>query len=158
MLELRQTFIEEIHLNTLQPVYQSYENVINDQNEDSSEIKSTIYRYWDMKIPKIPRSIRLMAVTGQWALTLDHYRFWLKKDRNWGILMLVSEKQLNLLADCSILLSDGTFRSSPSFFSPVQNSRRDWRQFPLVWVLLKSKTSGVYRRMPQVLNIVANKK
>ena len=51
MLDLRQTFIEEIDRNPLQPVCQSYESVIIDQNK--SQDKQTFLKssqiYTDIK-------------------------------------------------------------------------------------------------------------
>ena len=54
-----------------------------------------------------------------------------------------------LLANCTILLSDGTFKSARKLFYQlyVVFGVVDDRKLPLSWVLLKNKTTGIHRRM-----------
>ena len=79
--------------------------------------------------------------------------FLLKIDRDWGIVIFSSDWQLELMAYCTTLLSDGTFKTGPKLFYQlyvaccVVNDRK----LPLSRVLLKSKTTGIYRRMLQIL-------
>ena len=89
-LELRQNFLKKVDRNPLRPVCQKYENVTGDQKSSHyiktfSKIKSKLYRYRNLQLPKSPRNIRSIGVTGQWARTLQHDRFYLKKDRNWRL-------------------------------------------------------------------------
>ena len=86
-LEMRRNFNAEINRNPLQPVSQSYENVVIQQNstpliQSFQEIKSSLYRHRNLQLPRLPRSIRGLSITGQWAETLGHERFLLKIDRN----------------------------------------------------------------------------
>ena len=141
----------------MQSICASYENVISEKNCENIQtfyaIKSSLYRHRDRLLPKIPRSIRSISISGQWSQTLDRKRFSLKIDRNWGIIVFSTEWQLQLLAISEILLSDGTFKSSPKLFFQLYiiHGVIEEKKFPLVWVLLKNKTTGIYRRMLEVL-------
>ena len=56
------------------------------------------------------------------------------------------------MANCTTLFSDGTFKSAPKLFYQlyVIFGVVDDRKLPLSWVLLKNKTTGIYRRMLQI--------
>ena len=156
MLEMRRKILKEIDRNPLQPVSQSYKNAIIQQNippqvPTFKGIKSTLYRHRSIRLPKVPRSIASLAITGEWTRTLDEDRFLFKLDRDWGIVIFSSDWQLELMANCTTLLSDGTFKSAQKLFYQlyVIFGVVDDRKLPLSWVLLKNKTIGNYRRMLQ---------
>ena len=157
MLEIKKDFIEEINHNPLQSICESYEYVVSEKNSEIIQtfcaIKSSLYRHRDRLFPKILRSIRSILITGQLSQTLDRKRFLLKIDRNGGIIVFSTEWQLQLLAKSEMLLSDGTFKSSPKWFFQLYiiHGMIEVQKFPLVWVLLKNKTTGIYQRMLEIL-------
>ena len=98
--------MKEVDRNPSQPVSQSYENAIIQQNIPAQvptfkEITSILYRHRSIRLPKVPRSIASLAITGEWTRTLDEDRFLLKIDRSWGIVTFSSEWQLELMANCT---------------------------------------------------------
>ena len=154
---MRRNVIAEINRNPLKPVSQRYENVIQQSStpfiQTFYEIKSSLYRHGNLQLPRLPRGIRGFSITGPWAKTLEHERFLLKIDRNWGIIIFCSGWQLDPLAEGSKLLSDGTFKSAPklfyrlyTFFGVVGEQK-----LPVVYALLKNKTTGIHGRMLQFL-------
>ena len=81
MLEMRRKILKEIDRNLLQPVSQSYENAIIQQNippqvPTFKEIKSTLNRHRSIRLPKVPRSIASLAITGERTRTLVEDRFY----------------------------------------------------------------------------------
>ena len=81
-------------------------------------------------------------------------------DRDWGIVIFSSDWQLELMANCTILLSEGTFKSVPKLFYQlyVIFGVGDDRKLPLSWVLLRNKKTGIYRRMLQIFKRVLQRK
>ena len=71
MLKIKKDFIEEINRNPLQSICESYGNVTSEKNceiiQTFCAIKSSLYRHRDRLLPKIPRSIRSISITGQWS-------------------------------------------------------------------------------------------
>ena len=117
MPEIRRKILK-IGRNPLQPVSQSYENATIQENippqvPTFKGIKSTHHKHRSIRLPKLPRSIASLAITGEWTRTLDEDRFLLKKDRDWGIVIFSSDWQTELMANCTTLLSDGAFKSAP---------------------------------------------
>ena len=68
------------------------------------------------------------------------------------IVIFSSDWQLELMANCTTLLSDATFNSAPKLFYQlyVFFGVVDDRKLPLSWVLLKNKTTRIYRPMSQI--------
>ena len=92
-----------------------------------------------------------MAITGELTRTLDEDRFWLKIDKDWVTVTFSSDGQLKFTANSPTLLSDGPFKSAPKLFYQlyVNFGFVNDRKLHLSWVLLKNKTTGIYRRMLQ---------
>ena len=113
-------------------------------------IKSTLYRHRSIRLPKVPRNIASLAITGEWTRTLDEDHFLLKIDRDWGIVIFSSDWQLELMANCTTLLSDGAFKSATKLFYQlyVVFGVVDDRKLSLSWVLLKRPLNIKLKRVP----------
>ena len=157
-LTLKTKVLSEISQNPLESVAQSYEKIVAATSDTSlvsfRNVKSTLYRQRYTMMPKTPRSIESLRIRDEWAETQDGKKFLLKIDREWGIVIFSSEWQLKALSKCTLILSDGTFKSSPKIFYQVYVIFGVFGEskIPLVWCLLQNKTTGIYRRMLQIVS------
>ena len=66
------------------------------------------------------------------------------------MIIFFSEKNIKSLATCDIYLADGTFFAAPKQFQQVYTVHgiiQDHMSFPVITVLLQSKSTQVYKEM-----------
>ena len=80
-------------------------------------------------------------------------RFFLKKDKNFGFLVLSTDKMLKASSNSKITLCDGTFKSTPKLFQQLLSmfGVKAGRKLPLIFALMKRKTTGDYRILFKIL-------
>jgi hypothetical protein len=63
--------------------------------------------------PPVPRTIQDVAIAGEWTRTWHDKNFLMHIDNGWGVAIFATDKSLRILASCSTIFVDGTFRSAP---------------------------------------------
>ena len=114
-----------------------------------SRIKSTLYRVRANELPSLPKSPQGIKLTAQPKNTKSGKRFFLKKDKNFGLLIFSTDKMLEALSNSKITLCDGTFKSAPKPFQQLFTifGVKAGRKLPLIFAFMKRKTSWDYRRL-----------
>jgi hypothetical protein len=118
-------------------------------------VRSCLGRAKRETVPPIPRAIDEVDITGQWATTWSSERFLQFQDNDWGIAVFATDKCLKVMALCTDLYVDGTFRSTPRpyyQYVTILGKYRD-RVLNLASCLLTGKTIGHYRQLFQCLKL-----
>ena len=115
-----------------------------------SRIKSTLYRVRTKELPPLPKRPEGIKLTTQWKNTK---RFFLKKEKKCGRLVFSTDKMLEALSNSKINLCDGNFKCAPKPFQQLFTifGIKAGRKLPLIFALMKLKTTGDYRRLFKIL-------
>lgn len=116
-------------------------------------VRTSVSRAKQLEVPRIPRQLSDVNVSGVWAETWNGERYLLHADNAWGILMFASDENISVLQQCQDLYIDGTFRSVPKPYYQFLTVHGNFhgRVIPLVSVLMAGKTVGQYRQVLQSL-------
>ena len=118
-----------------------------------SRIKSTLYSFRAKELPPLPKSPEGIKLTPQWKNIKSGKRFFLKKDKNFGLLVFSTDKMLEALSNSKITLCDGTFKCAPKPFQQlftIFGVKAD-RKLPLIFAPMNRKTTGDYRKLFEIL-------
>ena len=119
------------------------------------KIRSSVSRAKQEEVPRIPRTINDVDITGVWAETWNGDNFLLYSDNAWGIVVFATNENLTVLQQCRDLYVDGTFRTVPKPFYQYVTIHGNFRGriIPLVGALLSGKTTGHYREVLKTVKI-----
>ena len=97
-------------------------------------------------MPKTPGNIKIRA---QWALTNGGKRFFLKKCNDFG----ATDKMIETLATCKIVLCDGTFKSPPQPLLQLFTmfGVKAGRKIPLMFAFMAGKRAARFQIVFQIL-------
>jgi MULE transposase domain len=153
-----------INENPTRPVRRVYNEciVLDSESDDDdivestpqfSEVRASLNRYRGKFYPPIPRSTRDVYVRGDWKRTWAGKEFLIHQDRQWGLLIFMSEKCALKLQQCTDLYVDGTFSTCPKPYKQIVTIHGNYkdRVLPLAFCMLSSKTTALYREMFQQL-------
>lgn len=150
--------------NPTRPVRRVYnECIVLDSSSDDddivvsrpqfAEVSTSLNRYRSKFYPPIPRSTRDVFVRGDWKKTWGGTEFVVHQDRQWGLLIFMSEKCAVKLQQCTDIYVDGTFSTCPKPYKQIVSIHGKYRDrvLPMSFCMLSSKSTALYREMFQQL-------
>lgn len=111
--------------------------------------KTSLYHQRTQLIPNLPTSIDAIDLQDEWTTTIANEGFLLVNDGDQDkILIFVTDRNLQFLADNDTIYADGTFYTCPSLFTQLYtlHGMVDGDMFPLVFALLPGKSEQLYTR------------
>jgi hypothetical protein len=114
-----------------------------------ASIQSRLNRKRATSFPPIPQTITDVAVVGPWQRTWNDKQFLIHIDNGWGVAMFATHKSLRILAACTVIFVDGTFRTAPKPYKQLVTIHGMYRGVvvPLCFCLSTGKSVAQYRHI-----------
>lgn len=137
------------------PIRSAYDSAVANVRYPSNYIptfQSVRYRLRRRRasaFPPVPTTIQDVAITGEWSRTWHDKNFLTHIDNGWGVAIFATDKSLRILASCSTIFVDGTFRSAPSPYYQLVTIHGLYREavIPLCFCLSTGKSLAQYRHI-----------
>ena len=116
-------------------------------------IQSSLYHRSHEVYPKIPNSFKNVAIPQQLLTTPSGENFRIHQNNKQGILILGKGKSLDIMSDADGIFMDGTFYVVPTIYKQLCSFHvfESGKQVPLIFCLLKSKSTSTYVRLFRAL-------
>jgi MULE transposase domain len=136
----------------LVPVRATYDNENARRRRDDeplippfASVETMLKRHRSAKLPPLPRTRADVAITGEWATTVDGRRFHVPTD-DADMVVFATDADFRTLAEATTIYLDGTFKSCPSLYAQLYTVHAlvHGQVVPLVYSLLGSKLRSTY--------------
>ena len=116
-------------------------------------IRTSVSRAKRENVPRIPRNLNDVDISGVRATTWNGDRFLMHQDNVLGVLIFATDENLMVMQRCPDLYIDGTFRTTPKPYAQYVTIHGYYnkRVITLASCLLSGKSSAHYKQVLQVL-------
>jgi hypothetical protein len=165
----RVDFVHEVkravRADPTKPIKRAYNEIMHrqpvpDSDEDDfvpefHSVRSSLARKKQNQFPPIPRRVTDLVIRGRWMQNWQGQQLVCHQDNQKGLVIFMSSRNASNLQRCHDLYVDGTFKVCPKPFYQVItiHGMLCGRVLPFAMVLLKNKTTALYREMFQQLKL-----